>query len=295
MTHSYDQTLIQRLGFSDPDRKLPAHDDACIEIATDPERFIRAVKELRFLRNGKCDLEVPLQKGDGKYASTVGFIDAIVTWETAKENYSINNLKSYCSRGYDHNRCSNDVKRSEDEIERILGGNYPREETSKWVKGSGVSWWQSEEDYTRSIANYKETIKRNHEHRAKYGNVFGYEDPIHPAKIVARTNGKLLNEQHLLGKIIERKQHIECDGPVPISGPASLYWYPDISILVEVKTKISNVGDILRQMNLYREYKQHHNGGRISDYIIWSLDRSDSKYAKLLSQQGYTLIAGSLT
>lgn len=165
MAHSYDQTLIQRMGFADPDRRSPAHDDACIQIATDPERFARAVRERLDVREARCDLEVPLQKGDGKYASTVGFIDAMVTWCAGLSEVSAPAL------GF------------------------------RWVGG----------------------------------------------------------------------KH-----------------YPVSSMLVEVKTKIPAFGDLLRQMNLYREYR------RVDEYVVWSLDPADSKYAKLLAGQGYRLLAGEL-
>lgn len=168
MSHSYDQTLIQRLGFSDPDRRLPAHDDACVEIATDPGRFLRGVIERPGITDVRCELEKPLQKGDGKYASTVGFIDAVVTW-----------LEPY--------------------------------------NGS--------DDYD-GFSRIKDAS----------GNPLGV-----------------------------------------------------LSMLIEVKTKVDGVGNLLRQMNLYRQYM------RCFRYVIWSLDPADDRFAKLLAQQGYHLIAGPLS
>lgn len=66
----------------------------------------------------------------------------------------------------------------------------------------------------------------------------------------------------------------------------AMYW--DMSMLIEVKTKIDGVGVLLRQMNLYREYH------KADEYVVWSLDPSDAKYINLLSQQGYRLIIGPL-
>lgn len=182
MAHSYDQTLIQRMGFSDPDRRLPAHDDACVEIATDPEWFLREVAERIGVRDARCKLEVPLQKGDGKYATTVGFIDAMITWQNGLEP------------------------------ERV-------------------------------------------------------EPRCRCATIQQREN---------------------CTCLVPVSGPLAMRWMSS-KMLVEVKTKIDGVGDLLRQMNLYREYQPH-----VDEFVIWSLDAADVRYAKLLAQQGYTLLAGEL-
>jgi len=195
MAHSYDQTLLQRMGFADPDRRSPAHDDACVQIATEPERFIRAVRERLGVREARCDLEVPLQKGEGKYASTVGFIDAMVMWTNASEQAPVPRYSS------------------------------------------------------RRVGRYDEK-----------------------------------------------------------------FWMAT-GMLVEVKTSIDGIGNLLRQMNLYREYKKTHSaifvdekgathkqddGSQftyetyVDDYVIWSLNPTDSKYTKLLSQQGYHLIAGPL-
>jgi hypothetical protein len=182
MAHSYDNTLLQRMGFSDPDRRTPQHDDACIEIATDPERFVRAVKERIGVQYASCKLEVPLQKGDGKYASTIGFIDAVIEWRNS------------------------------------IDGQRPEPRC----------------------------------------------------------------------RCVTRSQREECVCLVPVSGPLALGWMSS-TMLVEVKTKIDSVGNLLRQMNLYREYRPH-----VDEYVIWSLDPADTRYAGLLFQQGYQLIAGPL-
>jgi len=165
MTHSYDNTLLQRMGFADPDRRTPAHGDACIEIASDAERFLRALCPRLGVRDARCQLEVPLQQGEGKYATTVGFIDCLITWCGPCNGYS------------------------------AVNGLYEIE--------NGVVWSR-------------------------------------------------------------------------------------LSTLVEVKTKIHSIGDLLRQMNLYREYRQ------CDEYVIWSLDSADSRFATLLEQQGYTLLVGAM-
>jgi hypothetical protein len=267
MAHSYDNTLLQRMGFSDPDRRTPAHDDACVEIATDPERFIRAVKELRFLRNGRCELEVPLQKGEGKYASTVGFIDAIVTYETAREDYSINQALDYCSENLDHTTCVKNRETHQQAIDAYNNGERPYQEQER-----ELSAYECKTFNTTSEESNKRVRERNAER----------------------------NIEHLQYHIAGRDKHTSCEPPIPVSGPASLSWWTR-AVLVEVKTRITRIGDLLRQMNLYREYKTAHGrdprNGRpltISEYIIWSLDPADSRFTKLLAQQGYTLITGSL-
>lgn len=164
------------MGFKDPDRKTPEHDRACIELALNPGRLLTA---LEIQHDGaRALLEQPLQKGDGKYASTVGFIDAIVL-AVAKT-------------------------------------------TRRECTGSHPSW---------------ESFRR-------------------------------------------------CDQCVDV--PVA---YARSALLVEVKTRIDNVGDLLRQINLYREYKRDHERVRIEQFVIWSL-APDREYGQLLKDQGYTLIVG---
>ena len=192
MSHSYDNTLLQRMGFSDPDRRTPAHDDACVQIASEPERFVRIVRDRVGVRYVQCGLELPLQKGEGKYASTVGFIDALVEWNDALD--------------------------------------------IKWPYGA--DGWRC----TCGFINCRQ----------------------------------------------ERCSCVEL-----LSGPNPLEW-PRAAMLVEVKTCIQSIGDLLRQMNLYREYKRDHNRVPINEYVVWSLNADDARYGKLLEQQGYRLVAGAV-
>lgn len=178
MSHSFDSTLLQRMGFKDEDRKTPAHDRACIEIAVNPQALIDALS----LPGDQAAtlLEVPLQKGEGKYASTVGFIDAIVEWSAAKKVQS-------CTR---------------------------RHRERPFVLCADCT----EEDYRSPRA-----------------------------------------------------------------------------MLVEVKTKIVGIGDLLRQMNLYREYKREHGGypaTKIDPFVVWSLEPGDVQFSALLLSQGYRLLVG---
>ena len=102
--HSHDRTLISSLGFADPDKKEPLHDLACSYL-TEPD-VIRSVfgkpkhrvgfdvdglidDEMEggpFALDGRSEwkqsyntkLEVPLLKGEGKYQTTIGFVDALL-------------------------------------------------------------------------------------------------------------------------------------------------------------------------------------------------------------------------
>jgi hypothetical protein len=92
MAHSHQRTLLARMGFGDPDLKLPEHDVACQYIAQ-PE--VAATIFMRLIApqihrvpycsfDGKVEhviniqavqSEVMLTKGASSYKSTVGFID----------------------------------------------------------------------------------------------------------------------------------------------------------------------------------------------------------------------------
>lgn len=110
--HSHDRTLLSRLGFADPDKKDPRHDLACEYLATpanhlrlaqtvlkpawdaapamerraDTTWFLGSYVEMAFEFHRTFDrlttcapvLEDPITKGAGQYATTVGFIDAIL-------------------------------------------------------------------------------------------------------------------------------------------------------------------------------------------------------------------------
>ena len=95
--HSHDRTLLARLGFADPDKRLQEHDLACQylaqnevassllapQIQAEIKRMQKVGKERRGSRpvvvewteKVRPQLEVPLSKGEDKYKTTVGFVD----------------------------------------------------------------------------------------------------------------------------------------------------------------------------------------------------------------------------
>ena len=120
--HSHDRTLLARLGFADPDKQEPLHDRACAYLAEDAQsrRIVgifddgRAPHDsARERRNGppcvvaaaegialseasiysdvRVDLdphlEVPLTKGEGQYATTIGYLDLLLGYAiTARDS-----------------------------------------------------------------------------------------------------------------------------------------------------------------------------------------------------------------
>jgi hypothetical protein len=119
--HSHDRTLISRLGFADPDKGDRRHDLACQFLASRGVaesigcQFIRPKAEDLFCRersfhsdysssnvpdvvrsgslDERCNFhvshEVPISKGEGKYATTIGFLDLSICYTvsyTARED-----------------------------------------------------------------------------------------------------------------------------------------------------------------------------------------------------------------
>lgn len=89
--HAHDRTMLAGLGFADPDKKNPQHDLACLYLTQ--QNTIKAVLNwlLESYPDPKCEItgksggarnEYHLTKGEGKYATTVGFIDVLFRFST---------------------------------------------------------------------------------------------------------------------------------------------------------------------------------------------------------------------
>lgn len=77
MANTHDQTLLARMGFSDPDKKLHEHDMACryLAQATTCNKILTTLGlDWTF---SDSSLEVPIVKGQGSYMQYVGFIDTV--------------------------------------------------------------------------------------------------------------------------------------------------------------------------------------------------------------------------
>lgn len=104
--YAHDRTLLASLGFADPDKKNPIHDLGCEYLTTVAKKDI--IDKIdhhpndRYQKDfGECIDDLPrdwskyrlfpftefqLIKGDGKYRTTIGFVDAvIVTMPTVQE------------------------------------------------------------------------------------------------------------------------------------------------------------------------------------------------------------------
>jgi hypothetical protein len=79
--HSHSRTLLAKLGFGDVDRKSPRHDLACNYLALRNDVLIATIqsalpKPLR-VEGAAAQLECPIQKGTGQYATTIGWVDVL--------------------------------------------------------------------------------------------------------------------------------------------------------------------------------------------------------------------------
>lgn len=109
--HSYDRTLLAKLGFADPDRANSRHDLACQYIAQPPnvDKLIGllalAYPLLPFRTATDSDecigmhssaihhrwtsYEVPIEKGSDQYKTTIGFMDVMLGFELLKHQYQV--------------------------------------------------------------------------------------------------------------------------------------------------------------------------------------------------------------
>jgi hypothetical protein len=93
--HSYDRTLIASLGFADPDKREPLHDLACQYLAEPgPSRKLwEAILAKHFTSKWSPDQklarrnfhEFVITKGEGKYKTTIGFIDLKIEYSRVVE------------------------------------------------------------------------------------------------------------------------------------------------------------------------------------------------------------------
>ena len=79
--HSFDKTLLARLGFQDPDRKESKHSLACQYLCREnvAAKVWRHFFDADFVEDKvECGQEVCLTKGQHQYLSIVGFLDVVL-------------------------------------------------------------------------------------------------------------------------------------------------------------------------------------------------------------------------
>lgn len=103
--HTSDKTLLNRLGFQDPDKRSPLHDLIC-QYISEPEVTNRLLglagvtpeRRLNGTLDTKAAQEFVLSKGDGPYKQHIGFIDVAVgaCYEFALSRTRYNARDSVC-------------------------------------------------------------------------------------------------------------------------------------------------------------------------------------------------------
>lgn len=71
-----DRTMLEKCGFSDPDRKETMHDAACAYIAANSLELCRRLVSPEIHKSTPI-LEYPITKGSGHYKTTMGFADVV--------------------------------------------------------------------------------------------------------------------------------------------------------------------------------------------------------------------------
>jgi hypothetical protein len=82
--HTHERTMLHKLGFDDADRKNPLHDLAVMYLLQ-PENAGALLRSLDLDRDGAVFYwdglpELILTKGEGKYRTVVGFLDAVLQY-----------------------------------------------------------------------------------------------------------------------------------------------------------------------------------------------------------------------
>jgi hypothetical protein len=84
MAHTHDRTLLNRIGFMDPDKKLPRHDMACRYLAQ--PAILQKLMKLESDAKYETHLERVISKGSHQYLQHVGFVDL---WVVAQHRFRV--------------------------------------------------------------------------------------------------------------------------------------------------------------------------------------------------------------
>jgi hypothetical protein len=88
MAHAHTRTLLAKLGFGDKDRQNSRHDAACNYIALADGVLAKVIESALGpdyrVAKAKGVLEKLVQKGEGQYATTIGFIDVAASFDVGQ-------------------------------------------------------------------------------------------------------------------------------------------------------------------------------------------------------------------
>jgi hypothetical protein len=276
MAHAHDRTLLSSLAFGDPDKKEPLHDLACqyiarpevvramgrthkhsftvspcegweqhptlekhwyrgqevlpeIEIASRPGQTVQRDLPIEV---SSAAFDSMLVKGEGRYATTIGFIDVVITQHVTFFGCETKKQTGFC------------VFETRAEAEQYL---------KLWGKGMYA------DDYLTKVDAVSEaSLKREVQHDWRAQERIAQEGLTAPAPEGWRTP-KFLS-------ISDRNTRER----IP-------------SLFVEVKIKEVSLGDVLRQVNLYRGYAGLQYGA--TDWLVACAFEMSSSFVDGLRSQ----------
>ena len=274
MAHAHDRTLLSSLAFGDPDKKDPLHDLGCQyiarpevmsamgmthahsfkaspfdgwekhptsekywfkgqEVLLETEIASRPGQDVSLdlpIKAGRATFDSMLVKGEGKYATTIGFIDVVVSRYVEFFGCVVK------AKGY-----------------RIFG---TQEEAVQYINSWGYAYVEGK--ISKVCAVTEANLKREVLHDWREQERITQEMLTAPSPEGWRTpNFLTVSDRHTR---------------------------EDISLLfVEVKIKEVSLGDVLRQVNLYRGYAQLHYG-RTEWLVACAFEMSSSFIDGLRSQ-----------
>lgn len=246
-----DQTLLSKLGFSDPDKKDPKHDLACqylVETAVAnslmnkffQKNFDRPITSC-FLRERnvihkhvtselEVGLEKPISKGERQYKTTIGFMDAMICRRISEQEHGID-IKSVTGR------IKRIVPRSLDAIKFCTSAEY------FWIADNDVPIFEKE---LSNNYNNSWLFERFHREVFQIKQVGENFTACVKDENAALSRIFILKDQtaiwHRSSRLFDQKKR-------------------DEKAYIEVKISDPGLGSILRQINLYREYLLHRDLG----------------------------------
>ncbi len=132
-----DNTMMTRFGFADLDRKLPEHDIACQYIGQQDVLQKMAAQLIETVKQKTIDAsrlvcsvgyERPVSKGEGKYKTTIGFIDVVAhIW-----HYGYAKRIDHRVSGIEDRRQINDRRKNRHEYDFSFDSRYNNIGTMEW-------------------------------------------------------------------------------------------------------------------------------------------------------------------
>ena len=146
--HTHDHTLLAKFGWKDPDKRHPLHDQICEYLVINAQQIFEKYGSPKRLQVAtptviRAELEHIISKGDGKYRTHVGFIDA---WITVNWEY-------HDGKGNEETYTAFEVKTTRTSISEILRQVklYRQHKNWRFAQWIVVTTWSVSEDEKRLL------------------------------------------------------------------------------------------------------------------------------------------------